>query len=96
MKVFQKPAHTGYLHFKLNREHQVKRGVSHILIIRSRVIYQDQKDFNKEIENTRHDLMLDEYPQEFVNCMKQTRNSCSSSDAALQDAVIIPYFKGIS
>jgi hypothetical protein len=28
MKVFQKPAHTGYLHFKSNSQCQVKRGVS--------------------------------------------------------------------
>jgi hypothetical protein len=38
------------------------------------VICLDQKDFNKEIENIRHDLMLNEYPQEFADSiMKPSR-----------------------
>jgi hypothetical protein len=40
--------------------------------------------------------MLDEYPQEFVDSMKQSRSNCSSSDTTLQDTVIIPHVKCIS
>jgi hypothetical protein len=51
-KVHWKPAHTGdYLHFKSKHPCHVKRGVVHILIIRAKVICQDQKDFSKEIKN---------------------------------------------
>jgi hypothetical protein len=56
---------------------------------------QDQKDFNNEIKNIRHDLMLNEYPKEFVDSvMKPLRRK--SSFLRYNITVIISYFKGIS
>jgi hypothetical protein len=67
-KVHQKSTHTcPYLHFKSNHPHHVTSGVAQSLLSRAKVICQDQKDFNNEIKNIRHDLMLNEYPEEFVD-----------------------------
>jgi hypothetical protein len=64
MKVYRKPTHTGrHLHFKSDHPHHVKRGVSQSLVSRAKVICQNRKDFNKEIKNMRHDVILNEYPQ---------------------------------
>jgi hypothetical protein len=52
-KVYWKPTHAGHYFI-------------HSLISRAKVICQDHKDFDKEIRNLRHDLMLNEYPQEFA------------------------------
>jgi hypothetical protein len=42
-------------------------------------------------------LMLNEYPQEFVDCiMNASRSNRPSSDTIYQGMVIIPYVKGIS
>jgi hypothetical protein len=43
------------------------QGVFHSLISQAKVICQDQKDLNNEIKNIRHDLMLKEYPKEFIH-----------------------------
>jgi hypothetical protein len=52
---------------------------------------------NKEIKNIRHDLILNEYPQEFVDSiMKPLRSNRHFSDTVYQGMVIIPYVKGIS
>jgi hypothetical protein len=82
MNVYRKPTHTGgYLHFKSNHPHHMKRGVVHTLISRAKVICQDEKDFNKEVKNIRHDLILNECPQEFVDSkMKPARSNHLSSD----------------
>jgi hypothetical protein len=54
-------------------------------------------DFNHEIKNIRHDLMLDEYPKECVaSVMKPSTRNHLSSDTTYQGTVIIPYVKGIS
>jgi hypothetical protein len=92
-KVYRKPTHTGrYLHFKSNHPLHIKRGVA-----RGLVICQDQKDFNREIKNIRHDQILNEYPQEFFDSiMKPGRGNCPSSDTIYQSTVIIPYVRGIS
>jgi hypothetical protein len=92
-KVYQKPAPAGrYLHFKSNHPDHVKRWVIHSL---TKVIYQDQRDLNNEIKNKRHDLMLNEYSQEFVeSIIKSSRSNCPS-DTAYQGTVI-PYIKDIS
>jgi hypothetical protein len=67
-KVYRKPTHTSrYLHFKSNHPHHVKREVVHGLVNRGKVICQNQKDFNNEIQTIRHDLMLNEYPKESVD-----------------------------
>jgi hypothetical protein len=97
-KVYQKPTHTGcYLHFKSNHPHHVKRGAVHSLINRAKVICQNQKDFNNEIEAIRHDLMLNEYPKEFVDfVMKPSARDLPTSDTVYQGTVIIPYVKCIS
>jgi hypothetical protein len=58
---------------------------------------QNQKDFNNEIKTTKHDLMLNEYPKEFVDSvMKPPARNRPSSDTVYQGTVIILYVKGIS
>jgi hypothetical protein len=92
MKVYRKPTHVGrYLHFNSNRTRHVKTGVVLSFIGRANVICQDQKDFNKEIRNLIHDLMLNEYSQEFDNSiMKPPRSNRPSSDKICQGTLIIP------
>jgi hypothetical protein len=45
----------------------VKRGVVLSLVSRAKLTCQDWKDFNKESNNIRCDLILNEYLQEFVD-----------------------------
>jgi hypothetical protein len=41
----------------------------------------NQKDFNNEIKNIRHDLMLNEYPKEYVDSvMKPSARNRPSPD----------------
>jgi hypothetical protein len=55
------------------------------------------QDFQQKIKIIRRDQMLNEYPQEFVDCvMKPLRGNHPSSDTVYQGTVIIPYVKGIS
>jgi hypothetical protein len=98
MKVYRKPTHTGrYLHFKSKHPHHAKRDVVHSFISQAKVICQDERDFNNEIKNIRHDLMLSEYSKEFVgSVMKPLRSNHPSSDTTYQGTVIIPYVKGTS
>jgi hypothetical protein len=96
MKVHQKPHAGCYLRFKSNHPHHVKR-VVHSLISRTKVIHQDQKDFSNKLKNIRHDLMVNEYSQEFADfVMKPLRSNLPSSDTIYQGTVSIPYVKGIS
>jgi hypothetical protein len=97
-KVYRNPTHTGrYLHFKSNNLHHVKRGVIHSLISRASFVCQDQKDFNNEIKNIRHGLMLNEYPEDFVDSvMKPSTRNRPSSDQIYQGTLIILYVKGTS
>jgi hypothetical protein len=97
MKVYQKPTHTGCcLHFKYSHLHRMKKGVIYSLIIQVKIICQDQKDFSKEIKNTRHDLMLNECPQESVDSIFKPSRSNSPSDIVHQGMIIILCVKGIS
>jgi hypothetical protein len=51
---------------------------------------------NNEIYNIRHNLMLNEYPQIFVDSIiKPLGSNHPSSDTIYQGTVIIPYVKGI-
>jgi hypothetical protein len=59
------------VHFKSNHQHHMIRVVIYSLISQAKVIYQDQKDFSNEIKNIQHDLVLNEYPQEFVDTIKK-------------------------
>jgi hypothetical protein len=62
-----------YQNFRPSHPHHLERGVVHNLISRAKVISQDQKDLNKDIKKIRHDLMLNEYRQEYVDSiMKQS------------------------
>lgn len=66
-----------------------KKGL-HSFISRTKIIWQDLKDFNIEIRNINHDLMCNDYPQELVNSiMKPLWSSHSSSDAVDQGTFII-------
>jgi hypothetical protein len=96
-KVYRKPTHTDrYLHFKSSHPCHVKRGAVHRLFSRVKSICQDQKNF-KKIMNIRHDLMPNEYPQEFVNSiMKPMRSNGRSSDIIYRGTVVIPHVKSIS
>lgn len=97
IKLYRKPIHTGcYLHFNSNHSNHVKRGVVHGLISRSKVICEDQDDLSKEIKNIRHDLMPNEYPQEFDDSIIKPSRSNRPSDKTCQGAVIIPYVKDSS
>jgi hypothetical protein len=61
------------------------------------VICQNQKNFNKEIKNIRHNLMLNKYTQESADSiMKPSRRNCPSSDTIHQSMIITPYVKSIS
>jgi hypothetical protein len=97
MKMYWKPTHAGrYLHFKANHPHHVKRGVVNSLVNRAKVICQNQ-DFDKEIENIRHDLMLNRYPKEFVDSVMKPSTTNRPSETKYQATVIIPpYVKGTS
>jgi hypothetical protein len=98
MKGYQKPTHTDrYLQFKSNHPHHMKRGDIHSLINQAKDICQDQKDLNDTIKKIRHDLMLNENPQKFIDFpMKPLRSNCPSSDIIYQGTVIIPHIKGTS
>jgi hypothetical protein len=80
-KVYRKHTHTGcYLHFKFNHLHHLKESRSY-LVKQAKVICQNQNDFNDEIKNIRHDLMLNEYPKEFVDSiMKPPASNRPSSE----------------
>jgi hypothetical protein len=83
--------------FESNHPYHVKRGAVHGLISQAKVICQEQKEFNNEIENVRHDLMLSEYPQEFVDSiMKPSRSNRPSPNTVHQGTVIFPHVKGMS
>jgi hypothetical protein len=90
-KLYRKTTHTGCTS-KSNNPHHVKRSVS-----RAKVICRDQKVFNNEIKNIRHDLMLNEYTEEFVDSvMKPSTRNRPSSDKIYEGTVINPHVKGIS
>jgi hypothetical protein len=58
---------------------------------------QGRKNFNKEIKNTKHDLVLNEYPQEFTDSiMKPGRRDGASLDRLYHSTILIPYIKVIS
>jgi hypothetical protein len=58
-KVYGKRTRTGrYPHFKSSFLHHLKRRLVQSLIVRAKVIYQNQKGFSKEIKSIRHDLTL--------------------------------------
>jgi hypothetical protein len=91
-KVYRKPTHIGrYLHFKSNHPHHVKRGITQSLVSGAKVICQDRKDFKREIKNIRHDLILNEYLQEFVDSIMKPGRSNHPSGTIYQSMVIIPY-----
>jgi hypothetical protein len=77
MEMYWKSIHAGrYLHLKSNHPHHVKSEVVHNFISLTKVISQDQKDFNNESKNITHGLMLNEYPQEFAySMMKPSRSN---------------------
>jgi hypothetical protein len=99
-QVYRKPTDIGrYLHFMFNHPHHVKRGIVHSFISIAKVILvcQDHKDFKREINNIRDNIMLNEHPQEFVHSiMEPGRCNRPSSDTIYHGTVIIPYVRGIS
>jgi hypothetical protein len=54
-------------------------------------------DLSNEITNIKHDLMLSEYPKEFIDSVLKpiTRNR-PPSDRTYHGTVVIPYVKGIA
>jgi hypothetical protein len=74
-----------------------KGGVIHSSVYGAKVVCQDQKDFNNEIKNVRHNLMLNKYLKEFVDSvMKPSIRNRPSSDTIYQGTAIIWYVMGIS
>jgi hypothetical protein len=59
-KMLRKPpTHTDrYPRFKFNHTHHLEIGVIDSLISRVKAICQDQKDFNNEIKNIRHEFLM--------------------------------------
>jgi hypothetical protein len=47
----------------------------HSLVSWAKVICQEQKDFSNKIKNVKHDLILNEYPHEFVNSIRSHRET---------------------
>jgi hypothetical protein len=45
----------------------VKRGVIHSLFSRAKVICEDLKDLNREIQNLKHDPIFNEHPQKLIS-----------------------------
>jgi hypothetical protein len=73
----------------------VKR-VVHNFINRASVIYQNLKDFNSETKNIKQDLMLNEYPQHFIDSIvKPSRSNCTLG-GTYHGMVLIPYVWGVS
>jgi hypothetical protein len=92
-QVYRKPTHTGwYLNFKSNHPPHVKRGLIQSLHNRASTIWQDRQDLAKEINNLKHDLQLNSYPQGFIDSIINPKGS--SSLWALY--MYIPYVKGVS
>jgi hypothetical protein len=54
------------------------------LIDLAKAICQDRKDFNSEIKNIRHNLMLNEYKQEFVDSVMKASRSNRPSNTIYQ------------
>jgi hypothetical protein len=74
-----------------------KRGVINSLDNRAKVVCQNQKEFNNEIKNIRHDLMLNGYPKEFIDSvMKPSTRNHPSSETKYRGTVIVLYVKGTS
>jgi hypothetical protein len=98
MKVYRNPTHAHRcLHLNPSHPYRLKRGVFRNLIRRAKVICQDQKDLNNEINNMRHELVLNSYPQEFVDSiMKPSRSNHPSSETIYQGTVVIPCVQSVS
>jgi hypothetical protein len=97
-RVYRKPAHTDrYLNFKSNHPPHVKRGLIQSLHNRTSTICQDRQDLAKEINNLRHDLQLNGYPQGFIDSVINPKGSSrpKTEDKPL-GSVYIPYVKGVS
>jgi hypothetical protein len=88
-----KPTHTGrYLNFESNHPRHVKRGLIQILHSRAPTICQDQQDLAKEINNLRHDLQLNGYPQGFIDSVIKSKGSSRpKSEEKPLSSVYIPY-----
>jgi uncharacterized protein (UPF0335 family) len=82
--VYRKPRHARrYLHFKSDHPQHVKRGVFYSLVNRARVVYQERKGFSREIKTIKQDLMLNRYPQDFIDSVIKSRRS----DRAYTDSI---------
>jgi hypothetical protein len=93
----REPTHTGhYLHFKAGHPKHVKGSIFLYLVHRVKAICQEQSDFNREIMNVTHYIILNGYPQCFIDITIKTRRNNSSSDETSLGTVVIPYTRGIS
>jgi hypothetical protein len=65
------------VHCPCDHLHHVKSGALHSLMHRGK----GRNDFNRKITNILHDLILNEYPQHFTDCIvKPVRSNRPSSD----------------
>jgi hypothetical protein len=53
----------------------VKRGVVQNFVNRASVMCQNLKDFSREVKNVKQDVMLNEYPQHFIDSIVKPRRS---------------------
>jgi hypothetical protein len=97
-QVYRKHTHTGpYLNFESNHLPYVKRGLIQNLHSRASTICQDRQDLAKEINNLRHDLQLNGYPQGFIDSVINSKGSSRpKTEEKPLDSLYIPYVKGIS
>jgi hypothetical protein len=61
--IYINPIKPGLKFKQMKHPHQVKRGTVHTFVNRAKVVSQDRQDFNREIKNIKHDLILHKYPQ---------------------------------
>jgi hypothetical protein len=74
----------------------MERGVGHGLVRRAKVKCQDRKDFSREIEEIKHCVILNKYPQNFTDSIMKPGRSNHPSDRLNHGTVIIPHIRGIS
>jgi hypothetical protein len=82
--------------FSLKSDHPSNERVVRSFVDRTKVKYQDRKDFSRETEKIKHDVILNEYPQNFIDSIMKPERSNHPSDRLNHGTVIIPHVRGIS
>jgi hypothetical protein len=89
-KVYREPTHAAQPPISRRKE------VVHSLIGRAKAMRQNKKIFNIEIKNISHDLMLNEYPQEFTDFMMKPSRSNRPFSVTIYKAMPLTHMLGVS